>query len=154
LLPARIPFIHYYALIKNGTLQASEELKAGEDSYFRTFLAGLGRNRWGDYGGAAIDPVDELTFWLYHEYALPRAAADIFGEYGRWGTAFAHVGTIESPTYFYADNITSSSLVLHWNGRSAEFKVTQNGTVIFTGTDTTLTVNGLTPVCGARQILR
>ncbi len=134
----------YYALIKNGTLQASEELKAGEDSYFRTFLAGLGRNRWGDYGGAAIDPVDELTFWLYHEYALPRATPDVFGEYGRWGTAFAHVGTIESPTYFYADNITVSSLVLHWNGRSAEFKVTQNGSVIFTGTDTTLTVNGLT----------
>ncbi len=134
----------YYALIKNGVLQPSEELKAGEDSYFRTFLAGLGRNRWGDYGGAAIDPVDELTFWIYHEYALPRATPDLFGEYGRWGTAFAHVGTIESPTYFYADNITATSLTLHWSGRSAEFKVTQDGAVIFTGLDTTLNVTGLT----------
>ncbi len=134
----------YYALIKNGTLQASEELKAGEDSYFRTFLAGLGRNRWGDYGGAALDPVDELTFWVYHEYALPRATPDVFGEYGRWGTAFAHVGTIESPTYFYADNISATSLTLHWGGRSAEFKITRDGNIIFTGTDTTLTVSGLT----------
>ncbi|NOX36348.1 MAG: T9SS type A sorting domain-containing protein [Calditrichaeota bacterium] len=135
----------YYALIKNDVLQSSEVLKAGEDSYWRTFLGPIGRNRWGDYGSAALDPADDLTFWLFHEYALPRATPDpLFGEYGRWGTAFAHVGTIESPTYFYADNITSTSLTLHWSGRSAEFKVTRDGTVIYTGGDTTLTVTGLT----------
>ncbi len=134
----------YYALIKNDVLQSSEVLKAGEDAYWRTFLGPIGRNRWGDYGAAALDPADELTFWLFHEYALPRATPDpLFGEYGRWGTAFAHVGTVESPTYFYADGITSTSLTLHWGGRSAEFKITRDGNVIFTGADTTLLVSGL-----------
>ncbi len=27
------------------------------------------RNRWGDYSGLAIDPVDDATFWVFNEYA-------------------------------------------------------------------------------------
>lgn len=26
--------------------------------------------RWGDYAGAWIDPVDNLTFWIFHEYTI------------------------------------------------------------------------------------
>ncbi len=26
--------------------------------------------RWGDYGGLAVDPADDATFWAFHEYAI------------------------------------------------------------------------------------
>jgi hypothetical protein len=38
---------------------------AGSGNYQK--LDGIGRNRWGDYSGLAIDP-DGCTFWQFHEY--------------------------------------------------------------------------------------
>lgn len=32
-------------------------------------LDGIGRNRWGDYSGMAVDPADDTTFWAFNEYA-------------------------------------------------------------------------------------
>jgi|GEM_PF-6694020 len=44
-----------------GTLQAESTCVAGTG-------AQTGSNRWGDYSTISVDPVDECTFWLTHEY--------------------------------------------------------------------------------------
>lgn len=71
-----------------GTVQSATALRTGLDYYYRAF--GGSRNRWGDYSGIALDPSDQLTFWVFNEYALTRGT--ILGSYpsedGRWGTAF------------------------------------------------------------------
>ncbi|MBZ0268929.1 hypothetical protein K8I85_12285, partial [bacterium] len=69
-----------------GTVAASEVLAAGTDYYVRTF--GGSRNRWGDYSGICIDPVDD-TFWVFNEYAIARGLPG-GGEDGRWGTRWGH----------------------------------------------------------------
>ncbi len=66
-----------------GTVQSSGTLAAGLDYYVRTF--GAGRNRWGDYSAMSIDPTDELTFWVFNEYALTRGNPTSGGEDGQWG---------------------------------------------------------------------
>jgi hypothetical protein len=69
-----------------GTVQASGTVQAGVDYYIRTF--GGPRNRWGDYSGAAVDPSDDTTFWIFNQYAMTRGTATADGD-GRWGTAWA-----------------------------------------------------------------
>lgn len=68
-----------------GTVQSSGTLRAGQDFYLRTF--GGERNRWGDYSGMSVDPSDDLTFWVFNEYAL-MSGSGTPPEDGRWGTAF------------------------------------------------------------------
>jgi hypothetical protein len=62
-------------------LQPSATLKAGEANYVRT--GGDGRNRWGDYNGVAVDPVDPNRVWMFAEYAASPSS--------RWGTWFGQV---------------------------------------------------------------
>jgi hypothetical protein len=68
-----------------GTVQSTGTLAAGQDYYVRTFNSG--RNRWGDYSGISLDPADEVTFWVFNEYAMTRGTP--LGsppEDGRWAT--------------------------------------------------------------------
>jgi len=51
-----------------GTIGATCTLAPGLDYYYRVVPPGT-RNRWGDYSGLALCPVDETTFWIYNEYA-------------------------------------------------------------------------------------
>jgi len=62
------------------------EVKAGEDA----FEAG---DRWGDYFGGSIDPV-QGGLWVYGEYAKPRNTAS-----GRWGTWAAYFPMTTSPQF-------------------------------------------------------
>lgn len=50
------------------TLQGSANLQFGQGCYVR--LDTVNRNRWGDYNGAAIDPVNSLRTWIFSEYAF------------------------------------------------------------------------------------
>jgi hypothetical protein len=50
-----------------GQLQPSALLKAGSGNSQR--IDGSGRNRWGDYAGAAADPADGRIVWVYSMYA-------------------------------------------------------------------------------------
>lgn len=73
-----------------GTVQASETVHAGEDYYIRIFASGGGvSNRWGDYSGIALDPINDNLFWVFNQYAALRGTV-IDGEDGRWGTAWAN----------------------------------------------------------------
>jgi len=68
-----------------GTVQSTGALAVGQDWYLRTFNSG--RNRWGDYSGMSLDPGDEVTFWVYNEFAMQRGTP--LGtpvEDGRWAT--------------------------------------------------------------------
>jgi hypothetical protein len=70
-----------------GVVGPTGTLQVGLDYYHR-FHGGT-RNRWGDYSGLALCPVDEATFWIYNEYAGPRGtlAPGFYGpEDGRWHT--------------------------------------------------------------------
>jgi hypothetical protein len=50
-----------------GSIGATGVLQVGL-AYYHRFHGGT-RNRWGDYSGLALCPVDEATFWIYNEYA-------------------------------------------------------------------------------------
>ena len=68
-----------------GTVQPTGTLAAGLDYYVRTY--GSGRNRWGDYSGISLDPGDEVTFWVFNQYAMQRGTpSNPPPEDGRWAT--------------------------------------------------------------------
>jgi hypothetical protein len=69
-------------------LQPSLTVHAGEDFYIRTFNADPPENRWGDYSGISVDPVNDDVFWVFNEYAGERGTP-FGGEDGRWETAWA-----------------------------------------------------------------
>jgi Secretion system C-terminal sorting domain len=88
-----------------------DAVKAGLDYYVRTFTTGsVGRNRWGDYTGACVDPSDDQTFYVFNEYALTRGTI-LGGEDGRWGTAFGVI-----PVSLLPVELTSFTASLENNG--------------------------------------
>lgn len=112
--PSVFPGAYYTArLAANlpGVVQPITALRAGQDYYYRAF--GGARNRWGDYSGMSIDPSDDLTFWIFNEYALTRGT--VLGGYpledGRWGTAFGSFkfGVITAPTLEWAARFNSAA---------------------------------------------
>jgi hypothetical protein len=66
----------------SGTLQTETVYQPGEAPYYKTKTSG--RNRWGDYTSACLDPVDNRTMWTLQEYA----ATPIDG-IDRWATSWA-----------------------------------------------------------------
>jgi hypothetical protein len=76
-----------------GTLREPMVYKPGEDYYRKDF--GGGRNRWGDYSKAQVDPVDDASVWVVAEYAKARVGTDDSPggvNSSRWGTWWARVG--------------------------------------------------------------
>ena len=53
-------------LVADANWEASVPLKAGDGNYSNITN---GRNRWGDYSGAALDPADSAKVWIYSEYS-------------------------------------------------------------------------------------
>jgi len=53
-------------------LQGSRLLRAGQGCYVK--LDTLGRNRWGDYNGIAIDPSVAGRWWIFSEFAFGTSA--------------------------------------------------------------------------------
>ena len=68
-------------------------LHAGEGPY-QPRLDSVGRNRWGDYTGLSVDPVDE-SFWVFNEYA---SSLDSGGPHtGSWATVFGRFEIASGP---------------------------------------------------------
>lgn len=61
-------------------LQSPVLVKGGEDTYDSP-----SDNRWGDYSGAGVDPVDQTIIWTAGEYARTETDA------GNWGTWIAPI---------------------------------------------------------------
>ncbi|MGH7730380.1 MAG: hypothetical protein ACRENJ_03930, partial [Candidatus Eiseniibacteriota bacterium] len=88
-----------------GVTDPAATVEAGRDYYVRTFDAppcdaAPARNRWGDYSGISVDPTDDEGFWVFNQFANVRGSPGTGGcngrpdpEDGRWGTAWALVGT-------------------------------------------------------------
>ncbi len=66
------------------TLQGSTLLKSGETNYLNP---ASGKNRWGDYSGAAVDPADPSKLWFLGEYA-----ASPVNTWGTWAGQVAISG--------------------------------------------------------------
>jgi hypothetical protein len=68
---------------RNGALSISETVfKPGQDWYVNN--DNQGRNRWGDYTSAMIDPSDDNSVWVASEYSKPRLQPSNVGDYGTW----------------------------------------------------------------------
>ena len=87
-----------------GTVNPSVVVRAGLDSYVRTF--GTPRNRWGDYTGASVDPNDDKSFWVFNEYAITKGSGTP-PEDGRWGTVYAHVPLSDFVVEIRSDEVTA-----------------------------------------------
>ncbi len=77
-----------------GTTRDPEIYHPGEDYYHKTFSTATGRNRWGDFSTAQVDPSDDTTLWTLQEYGKARTGTDD-GNTGsnssRWSTWWAGV---------------------------------------------------------------
>lgn len=82
----------------DGTVEPDVVLKAGKDSYHKTYdpNPASARNRWGDYSNTVIDPVNDTDFWTIQEYAethvnsascFPDSRCDIWSTW--WGQVLA-----------------------------------------------------------------
>jgi hypothetical protein len=60
-------YANRYASDTAGTLQSTGTLATGLGGY--VIIDSIGRNRWGDYTGMALDPESEAAFLVYNEYA-------------------------------------------------------------------------------------
>ncbi len=87
-----------------GTVNSSVVVRAGLDSYVRTF--GAPRNRWGDYTGASVDPNDDKSFWVFNEYAITKGSGTPPDD-GRWGTVYAHVPLSDLVVEVRSDEVTA-----------------------------------------------
>lgn len=115
-----------------GTLRDPLVYHAGEDYYHKTFDTATGRNRWGDFSTAQVDPSDDMTLWTLQEYAKARTGTND-GNTGanssRWSSWWAGVSTTTTPTY----TITASA--------GAGGSITPSGDVMVAeGADTTFTI--------------
>lgn len=92
-------FAARYADDPAGTIGSTCTLAAGLDYYYRIIPPDT-RNRWGDYTGLALSPTDQLTFWIYHEYAGIGGLVDVpptLGQ-GLWHTKLGKFYVTEPPT--------------------------------------------------------
>lgn len=66
-------------------------------------ITGSGRNRWGDYSSAIVDPSNPNNFWLFQEYASSNSS---------WGTVITEISTVpEPPTLaFFAFGLSALGL--------------------------------------------
>jgi len=75
-----------------GTMRDPVVYKAGEDLYQKDY--GSGRNRWGDYSKAQVDPSNDTDLWVLNEYAKP-IGTNLYG--GVWGTWWGRVTALSGP---------------------------------------------------------
>jgi PKD repeat protein len=86
------------------TMQSRYIYKPGVATYYET-LGGT-RNRYGDYTGTMVDPVDQ-SFWNFSEWAYTAT---------KWGTVIAHVAAATPPTVPPVASFSSSITAVTCNG--------------------------------------
>jgi hypothetical protein len=82
-----------------GTIRDPQIYKTGEDYYHKDF--GGGRNRWGDFSQAQVDPSDDQSLWVIDEYAKNRTGTNdgtTGANSSRWSTYWAKVPAVPPPT--------------------------------------------------------
>jgi hypothetical protein len=101
-------------------------LKSGEANYVKDF--GGGRNRWGDYNGIQLDPVNQNNFWIFTEYAkspantwatrvgeiraIPFTGPHIFTRVSNLNLGNIEIGSTSNPQQVKLYNYGSEDLVI------------------------------------------
>jgi len=99
----------HFAADAAGTLRDPQIYKPGEDYYHKTFSTATGRNRWGDFSTAQVDPSDDSKLWVLQEYAKTRIGPDDgnTGSNGsRWSSYWAAVVSV--PTFTITATVGSN----------------------------------------------
>jgi List-Bact-rpt repeat protein len=117
-----------------GTLRDPFIYKAGEDYYHKTFTTTTGRNRWGDFSTAQVDPSDDQTLWTLQEYAKTRPSTDDgnTGSNGsKWSSYWAAVSTGTTNFTITASagangSIAPNGAVVVAQGSNQSFTITPN----------------------------
>lgn len=84
----------------------TEILQEGTAYYNRT--GGGGRNRWGDYSGAWLDPTDSLSFWIMTEYVAA------LNTWGTWIGAVKHLDIIPVQLESINCTVEGSDVLINW----------------------------------------
>lgn len=133
-------------LVADSSWEGSAGLKTGEANYS---VITNGRNRWGDYSGAALDPADATKAWVYSEYALPgNQWSTWIGQIPLGSTQFFTITTSSNPS----NGGTTSGGGSFASGASVTVTATPNsgynfsnwtegGSVVSTAASYTFTVN-------------
>jgi flagellar hook capping protein FlgD len=99
----------HYAADAAGTVRDPFVYKVGEDYYHKTFSTATGRNRWGDFSTAQVDPSDDTKMWVLQEYAKTRISSDDGGtgsNGSRWSSWWASVTNV--PTFTITATVGSN----------------------------------------------
>jgi len=113
-----------------GTMRDPLTYHAGEDYYHKTFTTNTGRNRWGDFSTAQVDPSDDQSLWVVQEYAKTRTSTNdgTTGSNGsKWSNWWAKVGTVTYTITASAGangSISPSGAVTVNSGASQAFTIT------------------------------
>jgi Secretion system C-terminal sorting domain len=112
---------------QSGVPLSSMVLKRGNGYYYKD--NGNGRNRWGDYNGAWLDPKDSLKLWVCSEYV------EALNTWGTWvgGVKYDHIIPVEL-TSFNAI-IENDNVILSWEVAS---ETNNYGFEIYRGTSINL----------------
>lgn len=128
-----------------GSMGPITVMKAGEDSYFKTFSGN--RNRWGDYSATVVDPSDDQTMWTIQEYAAlavgPGATDD------RWGTWWGQIATAPTPTPTTTETSTATATAMETATATSTATVTATATDTPTGAVTATATDTPTPTATA-----
>lgn len=125
------------------TLIGSRTLQEGKANYVKTF--GSGRNRWGDYMGMWLDPVDQNSVWMATEYTetpahtwavmmgqvrlLPYQTARIFTYVDSLNFGTKEVQTTSDTLSFNIYNFGSDTLrITNLSNNSSQFQLTSSFT--------------------------
>jgi hypothetical protein len=114
-----------------GTIRDPFIYKVGDDYYHKTFSTTTGRNRWGDFSTAQVDPSDDRSLWTLQEYAKTRPGTDD-GNTGsnssRWSSWWAGVKTAYTITASAGPNgsISPAGATLVPVGSSVSYTITPN----------------------------
>ncbi|MBK9099651.1 MAG: hypothetical protein IPM14_16385 [bacterium] len=119
-------------------LNPSVPIQVGLGNYVVTF--GGSRNRWGDYMGIYLDPVNELNVWTFTEYARTG---------NTWGT---YVGQIRMESYPGAHAFANSFTVDFGNLEVGSAPITKSVTVSNYGEDD-LVINTINSPTGPFTLL-
>ncbi len=127
-----------------GTLRDDTVLKAGESCYVKAL--GGANNRWGDYSGAAVDPVDDVAMWTIVEYAATSTGGCSDGS-GRWGTWWGRViagaiVNIDSTTLIAEGCLPTNGVIDPGETVTVSFALKNVGTVNLTNLVATLQPTG------------
>ncbi len=121
------------------TLIGSRTLQEGKANYVKTF--GSGRNRWGDYMGMWLDPVDQNSVWMATEYTetpahtwavmmgqvrlLPYATPRIFTYVDSLNFGTKEVATVSDTMKFNIYNFGSDTLrITNLTNGNSQFQLT------------------------------